>query len=448
MKNKQWLYVAILGAVLWVTFASVAPLAAASSPPDGFTVTPAELSFVIGVGASQTETVTITNSYATPLRLVATLEGIDETSVRLIPAGPVDAAIANSVKLSATDITIPAHGTYSLKVQVTDKEGLADGGHYASLVLTERPSATTSSTLRSAVAVTMFIIKNQNIRTDLRLNGIRLDHTIFSLPSSSTVMFYNGGNTHVIPRGSISIYDGHTLIAKAIINTASQPLLPDREANFTAPFAVYTRPLLPRRLHVQTMYRIDGSDIQLMKQQSFWYVPFIDVLGLLGVVALLWWQRKGIGRFARKQFKNIQRVVGRMLRPARSRSAKVTTTAHGSTKRILGRTVLRTHRTVTLMRQQASLLAARRQIQVRKSIPVAVVKESPPKDEIATAPVSEPEQSTNSTRAASRNSTAVSSKKPKKASTSTPTPTKKRTTSSTSKRTKKPSTKTSSSKKK
>lgn len=387
------------------------PGGSAAERTAGFTVSPAQLSLTLNSETlSQSATVTIENSYNTELQLIAELQAIDESGVRLVPAGPVDEALASALKISTTDISIPAHSTYQLEIHLIDHIQLADGGHYASLVLSQRPGAEGSSTFRPAVAVNVFIIKNQNVRTDLQLTDLTTNRTIFSLPSSASVVFKNLGNTHVVPRGSISIYDDQTLIGKAIVNTDSRVVLPDRQAEFKTTFEMYSRLLLPRKLRMQTMYRIDTSDVQLMQEQTFWYVPVVDIIAMLGILVIIWWRRRQLGRFLRKL-----KIAGT------GRRQKRQTKATGSTTRILGRTVIRTHRAAALRSTRTKVskslglyvVPEAKRIPAQKSIPVTIVEEpvTPPP---SPRPVSPPKPATSVKPRMPRKTSAESAAPPKK----------------------------------
>jgi hypothetical protein len=286
-----------------------APQTYAAEQMTGFSIAPAELSFnVRAESPSQQATLTLTNSYNTALHLTAELQSIDELGARLVPSGPADEQLNHAVKLSATDITVPAKGNIQLQVAV-DGTWLTDGGHYASLVLSERSASTGQSGFRSAIAVSLFIIKNEHIRTDLRLAGLSFDRPLLSLPKSVSLTLSNHGNTHIIPRASVVVYDGQDIVSKAVINTESALLLPDRQANFTAKFDTYKRFWLPRRLVVRTMYRIDGSDIQLVKEQSIWHIPFVDSIGLVALAIAAWRWRRQLRRICANLVKRIKRAT-------------------------------------------------------------------------------------------------------------------------------------------
>lgn len=370
MKNKCRIFLVLfLACSVFALMQPVMVLAENSTTKGSLAVTPAQLSLVVNPSSSQTMGVKLTNTYDADLHLVAELHDIDDSSIRLAPAGSLSGPLADAIKLSATDVTVPAHGSYELKVVVSDQVDLADGGHYASLVLAERPTSGVSSTFRSAVAVTMFIIKNQNIRNDLRVTDMNIEHTLLSLPKLVTVQFTNLGNAHIVPRGSILLYDGDTVVGKAVLNVDSQILLPGKENTFTASFDTYKNIFFPRKLYAQLTYRIDGEDIQLIKRQSFWYVPIVDPIIFVILCFCAWRYHAWIRRFARKTWQSIRTLYYSKKR----RRGMKTSRARRSTKRMLGRTVIRSHRVATTiaLRRKASKILGPPAVPRAKRIPVA-----------------------------------------------------------------------------
>jgi len=278
----------------------------------GLTVTPAQLSFIVQANdPSKTAEITLANSYNSPLRMTAELQGIDEQAARLVPSGSVDEQIDNAVKLSATDITVPAKGTYKLQVSLNGT-WLSDGGHYATLVLTERSDIGASSGFQSAVAVNLFIIRNEHIRTDLQLTAVTFDNPLLSLPKSASIVLKNKGNTHIIPRASIIVYDGDDAVSKAVVNSNSALLLPGDEQRFTVKLDTLKRFWLPRKLTAHIMYRIDGSDVQLMKTMTLWHVPFVDIVALAALVYAIWHWRRYLVAASRVLRKVLKKYLGNM----------------------------------------------------------------------------------------------------------------------------------------
>ncbi|MFZ1484315.1 MAG: hypothetical protein WAS36_04880, partial [Candidatus Saccharimonadales bacterium] len=235
---------------------------AASAQDAGISVAPAQLEFNLDSNIStQTKTIEISNSYDVSQRLSAEFQAIDESGARLVPNGPLESSFAKTLKLSATDILVPAKGKYTLQIAV-DASSLKGGGHYASLVLTQRSNSVLPQGFRSAIAINLFVIKDENIRTNLTLVSSTFGNTPFSMPSTATLTFKNLGNTHVVPRASVSVYDKDELVSKAVVNQTSVPLFPDQQASFTGKFDTYKSTLIPKKLRSIVVYRIDGSDIQ------------------------------------------------------------------------------------------------------------------------------------------------------------------------------------------
>lgn len=297
MKSKLWLFsLALLLFSLAVNIPLVYADSTSKPPQAGLTVTPAQLSFIVQADTpNKSAELQLTNSYTSPLHLTAVPQGIDEQAARLVPSGSVEQQIGNAVKISATDIVVPAMSTYTLSVSV-DGTQLSDGGHYATLVLTQRSDGGSASGFQSAVAVNLFIIKNEHIRTDLELVGMTFDNPLLSLPKSASIVLRNKGNTHVIPRASIIVYDGDDIVSKAVVNSSSTLLLPGDEQRFAVKLDTLKRFWLPRKLTARTMYRIDGSDIQLVKIQTLWHVPLVDSVGLIALLYLVWYWRRSIRR--------------------------------------------------------------------------------------------------------------------------------------------------------
>lgn len=294
----------------------------AVAPRGGFTVSPAQLVFTLNAqNAEQTTELTILNNYDTDLHLSAELNNIDEASVNLLPAGPLsDAALSAAVSLSATDITVPGGGTYKLAVQVRDNAALQAGGHYASLVLTQQVSIASSQSYRSALAVNLFVIKAEGVRTDLQLLGVATKRWLFGLPTEVKLRFRNNGNVFVVPRASASVYSSdNTLLAQGVFNTESHLLFPEQEATYTAPMTHFQRLWLPQKLHMVVAYRIQGNDVQLESKQTFWYVPpiylLIPVLPFAVLAILLGYKyRVAIARNVRKFALWLRRTIGRFAR--------------------------------------------------------------------------------------------------------------------------------------
>ncbi|QQS20046.1 hypothetical protein IPL85_01140 [Candidatus Saccharibacteria bacterium] len=365
--------------------------AQAGSVKTGLTVSPAQISLTVNRQKPGTEaSVTITNNYASTVRLAAELRSIDESSARLVPTSPLTGSFAKALSISNTDLTIPAHGQVQLQLVVNGTQPLAPGGHYANLVITEQGAARAALAFRPAVAVSVFVVNAEGLRTNLELQKLQAKHSPFGLPRSVDLTFRNSGNAHVVPRASVSFYstNGQQLFARAVVNTESRLLFPRQKATYSAPVQAVLHTWFPKHIRMQTMYRIDGSDVELIKQQTFWYVPFVDVLFLGVIVLLVWWQRahlkhipyrKMVVRLAkalRWPFKRGKRVYFRFFKRTSDGTAR---------PRKLGGAALYAHHEATKARARKSAakmivkhIAEKGTAHAPRSIPVKVTKDLKP----------------------------------------------------------------------
>ncbi|MBL8121466.1 hypothetical protein JNM87_01820 [Candidatus Saccharibacteria bacterium] len=288
----------VLGAIIAQPLVMPTAVQAAPNQSTGITVSPALVTLTVTKDSPESQaTVSIANAYDTDIRLSAELRSIDEMGARLIPSGRISSDLEKTLRVSADELTVPAKGVSTLDLIGQNSAVLSPGGHYATLVLTELSSSQNGSVFHGAIAVNVFFIQADGVKRDIRLTSIQAREHVFSLPSSITLAFRNGGNMHIVPRASVSYYDGDTLLARAVINENSAMLFPDREKAFSAPVTYLERSVLPRHITRQIMYRIDGTDVQLIQKKSFWYVPIADMLVLFLVILLSWWQRRRLGRW-------------------------------------------------------------------------------------------------------------------------------------------------------
>lgn len=294
--KRRFLYVFVAVILCQILHGIALPLqtVATSRTAEGITVMPAQVTLTVSNNAPEAqEALTIVNTYENPVRITAELHAIDESGARLVPSGKIGDSLAKSLSISEREVTVSAHGRASLMLAARDIQELSPGGHYASLLLSEKDMLGNKSTFRAAVAVNVFLVKADGVRRDIKLEEMRTSKSMFKLPSSVELTLYNGGNTHIVPRASVGLYsDDGTLLGKAVANSESRLLFPGRRANFTSGLSYYEKVFWPQHITMLTMYRIDGVDVQLQKYEKFWYVPFIDLLLLLLACTLIWTFRK------------------------------------------------------------------------------------------------------------------------------------------------------------
>ncbi len=291
---------------------------AATTAKGGITVSPAIVNLALPSGQQEaSSTITLANTYDKTVRLSADWQSIDEATGRLIPSGPLNPALANSLRISETDISISPQTSKQIRVVVQNNPNLAPGGHYAILVFTVLSSGKEKLGLQSALSVTVFVIKRDGAKTSISLNDILAVHNLFTLPSKARLTITNTGNVHVVPRAAITIERKHDVIAKAIVNQASSPLLPGKKATYDVRFTQYKRIYWASRLQLRTVYRVDQSGEIQERTSHFWYIPPfwpILILSIGGIMYLV----------ARKSSAIIKKLRGRIKH--RSNKSEVETT--------------------------------------------------------------------------------------------------------------------------
>lgn len=258
----------------------------------GITVTPGVIkTSVSGERTSQLTDVTVRNNYEIPVRLTAELRNVDETSARLVPSGELSGELRDVLRLSDTDIVIPARSDKRISVQASFTAALKPGGHYAALMLSEQSVSSASLSLRSAVSVAIYLTNETGVSEKFDLQSFDSSSTVFSLPKNVTVSLKNSGNVHSIPRGVATVIGTNgKIISKGVINVGSNPVLPGKEFEANVALSHISRPFWPQRINISLEYHGDQSSQITEASRKVLYIPPIFIfclLALLGAVVLL-----------------------------------------------------------------------------------------------------------------------------------------------------------------
>lgn len=294
---------AVLFAIASVLIVPAAVSAApAPASKGGIAVSPGQLAFnLTDATASQTVPLTIRNDYNAPVSISAAFNGIDENAALLIPVDTLDPAFASALSISQTDITLPAHSSQVLTVQVTNVSALTAGGHYATLVLTQQDIQGHALSIKGAVSLTIFVVKNPGAYQSITLTGVSNNHWLFRLPTKVSLGFNNNGNVLSIPRATVLVFDhsGKVALQKGVANEASRPLLPGKDLQTTVKVSSIAHTWWPQKVQLEIAYRAQGVTQLGTATASFWYIPPIYLLVFAPPLWLVW--RKFNKRFARRR---------------------------------------------------------------------------------------------------------------------------------------------------
>jgi hypothetical protein len=270
--------------------------------PNQLTVTPAFINVELSDANVQQKTqIAITNTYASNIELTASLKGIDEIGGKLVPAGDIEPELNQAIKLSQTELTAVTKETTILEVSVLNLPSLSTGGHYASLVLSQKPKNGQQSAYTSQISISIFIVKIGGERRSVDAGITASNQNIFRPPSQLTVVFKNTGNTHITPRASVLVTTTTgQLVAKGVANTASQPLLPGKSISSAISLKKTRFLWMPQKLKQTISFRVDGSDAVKNQQKNFWYIPPVFLMLLVAIPLVVY----GVYRYAKILFKN------------------------------------------------------------------------------------------------------------------------------------------------
>ena len=126
------------------------------------------------------------------------------------------------------------------------------------------------------------------LKERLNLDSQDFSHGLFSLPGQINPRFQNTGNVHIVPRGSVDIYDPFgRQVRKSIINTGSGIILPESFRVYSGTFMNLATVFWPGRYSMVTSYRYGGKPDFLLKSYSFILVPPLFILALILLVLAL-----------------------------------------------------------------------------------------------------------------------------------------------------------------
>jgi hypothetical protein len=120
---------------------------------------------------------------------------------------------------------------------------------------------------------------------------VKSDRSLLSLPHSVDLNFQNVGNTHLVPRGIVKVFDpsGKT-VSQGTINESSSIILPQARRLYTTPLRSLISISKPGKYKIEVDFRFDGIDQVRAYQSSFWYISLpwlISIILLIGIVAYI-----------------------------------------------------------------------------------------------------------------------------------------------------------------
>ena len=175
--------------------------------------------------------------------------------------------LASWMRLPTERMILPAGGTEVIPIVIENKESLSPGGHYAAVAFQmEGAFGDTSDvsrvSVRSSFASLFFVKKSGGEVMKLEYRGIsHLDRDMLGVPEKLFLRFQNAGNTHLVPRGIVTVRDmWGRIVRHGTVNEDSGRILPESFRIYTVPLKNMAPAFLPGAYVISVEYRYDGSD--------------------------------------------------------------------------------------------------------------------------------------------------------------------------------------------
>ena len=104
-----------------------------------------------------------------------------------------------------------------------------------------------------------------------------MDRDVLGVPEKIFLRFQNAGNTHLVPRGIVTVRDSlDRVVRRSVLNEDSGRILPESFRMYTVSLKNGVPAFLPGKYVISVEYRYDGSDeFSVTPTQTFFSLPLI-----------------------------------------------------------------------------------------------------------------------------------------------------------------------------
>jgi hypothetical protein len=267
------------------------------------TVTPPLFQVAVEPGESWRSSIRVVNNNPYDIDVYATAVGFEpvgeEGTGKFVPIveqqGTSSATLAGWIELSNEPIRIPREQTAEVAFRVAVPEDASPGGHYAAIMVTNRPPEAGEGnqvSVASSIASLVFMRVAGDVVESGRIRDFYAEKYLYQSPESQfSIRFENQGNVHLLPQGGITIYNmwgkerGHIPINTDQANFGN--VLPNTVRKFTftwkGDMGLYD---IGRYKAVATLAFGAENRQNVTAMAYFWVIPVWTTLKVLGALAL------------------------------------------------------------------------------------------------------------------------------------------------------------------
>ena len=300
---KRFLQGVVLGGVFLLSVLFPATPLSAQESPNGLTVSPAFQEIVLDQKDIQKDFfVSLSNtSQGTVILRVAKYDfgTLDESGGVAFLGASNDLekkyALASWMFPEKDILTLGPGETQKILVTVENSDTLGPGGHYGALTFSVE-DASRSVLGREGVAVNqlfstlVFVKKIGGEKYNLELKNVDYQSNLFRFQNRTHLHFLNGGNVHLVPRGTVRVFDPfERMVARGIINEQSALILPESSRVYSFSLENIARSFVPGWYTMEISYRYDGKDDFVKTSLRFISIPPVATVGLLSSAVIFGW---------------------------------------------------------------------------------------------------------------------------------------------------------------
>ncbi len=273
-------------------------LASNSTTNNGIAVSPA----IEQIALKQNQTnvsfnINVTNGTSSPITLQVLTDDFtalnNSGSVAFLSPGSVDNShgLAHWINPGLTQIALPANGSKTVPIAITNVTSLAPGGHYGSIIYRVIPDVSKHQgnqfTTNEEVSTLIFLTTYSGGTHAIRLDQPHLGSIALSMPSTVNLVFTNTGNTQIAPRGLVTVFDGSKEIARGVINVESGLVLPSTDRLYEVALKYEKKVIYPGSYKIKIAYQASENSALLTYNKSFLYISKAVFFASIIVVILL-----------------------------------------------------------------------------------------------------------------------------------------------------------------
>ena len=246
---------------------------------NGLTFAPGFLVMNVPSGqAIEDAAISVKNETDADVKLSAQPVDVDINSPDLTPLKTQNAELTKALTIRNPNLVLRPGQAANILVRA-DASSLSGGGHYAAITIRrDSPTSGASVPIQQAVAVTVFLTKEEGAVRSLAVQTPLPKGIVFRPPALTSVEVRNTGNTLVTPRLALQIKQGDDVLRKQTSESTEKSLVSTQSRRIQLQ-TVFQKKYAPGKYKVVLEYRYDGQETTDVISTTIWYIP-IWVLAL------------------------------------------------------------------------------------------------------------------------------------------------------------------------